>query len=273
MCRRTIAFALAALVVLPWPHRVEAGGQMSTPLQVQSIPMTQTDWGPGTPGVTDPLTYAQFNPALGRLDSVALTLTSTIHSDFELVFPATPTPTTLYVATTSTSDPSILSDPSLVRRLTDGPTVTLLGPDGVTPLFGAPGTRLPVDVVSLTESSGTWSSRLPVTDPRYIPPDEATLSLARTLDSSNGSLLSQFLGTGRIELPITAIAYSSFYSSSGNGAGMVLTAADATVTVQYQYTPFAAAAVPEPSGLALLGLGAGLCLVGAGATRRHGSAG
>src|SRR5207248_1400247 len=136
-----------------------------------------------------PLTFDQFNPVLGSLKSVDLTLTSTIHNDFTLIFVPTQIPTTLYVATTQTSDPSVLADPNQVKLLTDGPTITLIGPDGISQIFGAPGTTQPVDVVSLTESSGTWSSTLPVTDPHFIPPNNSQLSLSRSLDTLNAASL------------------------------------------------------------------------------------
>jgi hypothetical protein len=225
--------------------------------------MTQTNWESGTGSlVGSSFNFNQFDPSLGTLNSISLRLTATYRVDFELVFTA---PATLYVASTATTDPSILADPVLVQQLTDGATVTVRGPHGDTTLFGAPGTMLPVDVRSLTESSGTWSSRLPITDPNYIPPDVASISLSRTIDGSDASLLAQFKGTGHVNLPSLADAYSSFYTSSGNGAGMVLTSAGATLSLQYSYTPFSV--IPEPPGLILLALGAGLGLTAAGRRR------
>jgi PEP-CTERM motif len=264
MPRRTNAFALSFLAVLSLCHHATAGGQIiTTPLQTRSIPMTDTNWGKGTAGITDPFVFDQFNPSLGTLKAVDLTFTSTIRNDFELMFVATPKATTLYVATTATSNPSVLADPVAVQKLTDGPTVTVTGPGGVT-LFGAPATTLPVDVVSKTDpATETWSSLLPVTDPHFIPPSVATLSLSRSLDASNAAaLLPLFTGTGTIELPATAVAFSSFYSDSGNGGGVVLTKASATVTLQYEYL----ASVPEPSSLILLGLGVGITFL---ASRRR----
>jgi hypothetical protein len=257
MRRRTIAYELACLAALWLGHRPVAGGQIITPPQTVSIPMIQTNWGPGTPGINDPLNFQGFDSTLGTLTGVELTLSLTVRNDFLLVFPATPTPTTLYAATTQTTDPSVLANPSLVKQLTDGPGETLMAPDRSTQLFGGPGARLPVDVVSLTEPSGTWSSMLPVTDPHFIPPSIATISLTRTLDPSVASLLAEFIGKGTINLGATAAANSSFYSDSGNGSGTVLTSASATVTVQYVYTTTIQASIPEPSSAILLALGIG----------------
>lgn len=265
MSRPMFALALSALALLA-AARPAAAGPLTTSLQSASIPMSRTDWGPGSSGMQDPLVFQQFNPGLGTLDGVAVTLNATFNADFSMTFVPTPITTTIYLATTSTTDPTILSNPSLVAQLTDGPTITLSGPGGLSTIFGGPGTTMPVDVVSLTEPSGTYSSTLPVTDPNYIAPDNATFSLSRTLDGSDGSLFSSFIGTGTVGLPISAVAYASFYSSSGNGSGMVIETAGATVTVQYLYTPppvTTSVVVPEPSGCLLLGIGAALGLIAA----------
>ncbi len=270
MPRQINAFALSFLAVCWLCHHPAAGGQVSTPLQTRSIPMTPTDWGAGTIGVPDPLNFQRFDPSLGTLTDVEITLSLTIRNDYMLVFPSTPTPTTLYLATSQTTDPSVLANPSLVRQLTDGPRETLMAPDGITTIFGGSATTLPVDVVSLTEPGGTWSSMLPVTDPHFIAPSIVNLTLTRTLDASTASLLAEFIGSGGggIDLSDTAVANSSFYSNSGNGGGMVLTSASATVTIQYSYIP-SVASIPEPSSLVLLGLGAGITLLAAGRRLPH----
>ena len=241
MRRRIVGFGLLGVAWLALSHHPAAGGQIVTPLQTQSTSppgvMVATDWGVGTTGVTNPLSFGQFNPNLGSLSSIDITLTTTIRNDYEMVFVKTPIPTTIYLATTQTTDPSVLADPVKRALLTDGPTVTLFGPNGTTPIFGAPATRQPVDLVQLTESSGTWSSMFPITNPNYIPPTITEQSFSLTLTAADApSLFSDFIGTGDVNLPVAATAFSSYYSSSGNGGGAVLTKANAAVTIQYSYT-------------------------------------
>ena len=60
-------------------------------------------------------------------------------------------------------------------------------------------------------------------------------------NSSNGVTMAQ--------LPVTAIAQSSFASSSGNGFGSSVTLAGASISVVYHYV------LPEPSSFLLMGLG------------------
>jgi hypothetical protein len=262
MCRRIVGFELIGVACLLLSHHSAAGGEILTALQTQSTSppgvMVATDWGVGTTGIINPLTFEQFNPNLGSLTSIDITLTTNIRNDYEMVFVRTPIPTTMSLATTQTTDPSVLADPSKRASLTDGPTVTLFGPNGTTQIFGAPATRQPVDLVQLTESSGTWSSMFAITNPNYIPPTITEQTFSLTLTASDApSLFSDFIGMGDVNLPIAATAFSSFYSSSGNGGGAVRTMANAAVTIQYSYN---AAAIPEPSTAILLGLGIGISL-------------
>ena len=280
MRRRIIGFRLFGLALLLVAHRTAWGGQVVTPLQTQSTSpagtLVATDWGLGTNGITNPLVFDQFNPKLGTLTGIDVTLQTTIRNDYELIFVKTPIPTTIYVATSQTSDPSVLSNAAERATLTDGPTITLFGPDGKTQIFGAPATRQPVDFVQLTETSGTWSSLLPSSNPNFIEPTMTQQSFSLDLTAANApSLFSEFIGTGNVDLPVSATAFSSFFSSSGNGGGAVLTKANAIVTVQYTYdeeqsiTP---PPTPEPSSFILLGLGVGVCVVANKWRRRAASA-
>jgi hypothetical protein len=242
------------------PDYPAMGGEMLTRIQTQSTSppggLVPTNWGPGTSGVNSPLSFQQFDPKFGDLLDITITLTTNIRNDFTLTFVQTPIPTTIFVATSATSDPSILTDPEKRAMLTDGPTVTLFAPNGTTQLFGPPATTHPVDFFQLTETSGTWSSLLPATDPKFIPPAITQQSFSRTLTESNApSLFADFIGTGNVDLPVTAEAFSSIFSNSGNGGGGVLTKARAVVTIQYGF-------VPEPSSIILLGLGTGLGCLG-----------
>jgi len=270
MCRRIIGFELFCLAFSLLSHHAIAGGVILTSLQTQSAwpsgTLVDTDWGRG-------LIFDQFNPKLGTLNSIDITLTATVRNEYELIFS---TPSTLYVATSQTTDPRVLADPTERANLTDGPTVTLFGPNGTTQIFGAPATRQPVDLVQLTEPSGTssslfpitWSSLLSITDPHFIPPTETTQSFSRTLTDENAHLLfSEFIGPGNVDLSAFATAFSSFYSSSGNGSGGVTTTANASVTIQYAYT-----SVPEPSSLILwlgMGLGIGISFLASSRLRRR----
>jgi hypothetical protein len=275
MRRRIVGFALLGVACSLNSHHPVVGGEVLTPLQTQSTSapgvMVATDWGVGTTGITNPLTFDQFNPSLGSLTSIEITLTTTIRNDYEMVFVNTPTPTTMYLATTQTTDPSVLANPSERASLTDGPTVTLFGPNGTTQIFGAPATRQPVDLVQLTESSsGTWSSMLPITNPNYIAPTITEQTFSLTLTAADApSLYSDFIGMGDVNLPVAATAFSSFYSSSGNGGGAVRTTANAAVTIQYS---FDAIVTPEPSTAILLGLGITISLFASTRRRRAASA-
>jgi hypothetical protein len=259
---RIQSLAAGACCLACWCLSLPARGGDLTPVQSQSTSLsgelTATNWSAGTSGINNPLVFNQFDPKLGTLTSVDITLTTNIRNDFELIFVPTPIVTTIDVATTQTTDPSVLNDPAQRAKLTDGPTVTLFGPGGAM-IFGPPATRQPVDFVQLTESRGTWSSFLPVTDPHYVPPSVTEQSFSRSLVSSDSpSLFSDFIGMGSVHLPVTANSFSSFYSSSGNGGGAVLTKAKATVLIQYEFTPFS---VPEPTSVLLLGVGVAGILV------------
>lgn len=142
MRRRTVGIELACLAFLLLSLRPAVAGEVEVVTQPQMQETSKagvlvpTNWGVGTSGITSPFIFEQFDPKLGTLSFIELTLKTAVLNDYELVFVPTPIITTLYVATSQTSDPSILADPTKRAALTDGPTITVFGPNGTTQIFG-----------------------------------------------------------------------------------------------------------------------------------------
>jgi hypothetical protein len=265
MQKRTIGPWLLCLAFWLFSPEAMAGGViMQSDETSNPTDLIRTNWPPppGNPpiaGLHDPLVFNQFDSTMGKLTSIDVTMTINIRNDFVMTFVNTPIPTTIYLATSMTSDPSILSNPAKLATLTDGNTVTLSGPNGNGILLGPPATRQPVDFKSMTEPSGTWSST-PLPGQGFIAPTVIHQVVSLTLTAANDpSLFSEFIGKGQVDLPVSATAFSSFYSSSGNGSGTVLTSAQASVELQYVFTPFTV--IPEPSSAILLGLGIAVSVV------------
>jgi hypothetical protein len=102
MGRRTFAaefLGLASTLLTPFAM---TGGLKVTALQAQSTSppggLVATDWGPGTKGITNPLLFNQYNPSLGTLTSIDITLTTNITNDYESKFVETPMIVTIFVA-------------------------------------------------------------------------------------------------------------------------------------------------------------------------------
>jgi hypothetical protein len=237
---RTLTLALALLSITARADLITQE-QATFPAGV----LVDTDWGPGTQGIADPLTFARFDPHQGTLNALTIAFTEQIRNDFFLNF------TTASTITLTTNDPRH-------GNLT-GPVVTLFGPDGV-PFFDPSSTAQPPDVRQVMASSGTYSSLLNPTDPHFLAPTATEATLTRTI--SDPATLAAFTGSGNVELPVTATAHSSFESSTGNGGGGVLTRARADVTLSYNYTPPTPppAAVPEPATVVSLVVGIGMVL-------------
>jgi hypothetical protein len=101
-------------------------------------------------------------------------------------------------------------------------------------------------------------------DPNFIEPTQTDQAFARTLTAANAaSLFASFIGTGKTDLDVTAVAFSSFHSSSANGGGAVLTKGRAVVTIQYGFQ-----SIPEPTTAILLGLGIGITILANPSHRR-----
>jgi hypothetical protein len=227
-----------------------------TPVQTESIPLTQTDWNSTTSQLigSNPMVFNQFNSALGTLNSVNLTVSYTTVEAAGMMF-TTPATITLSTAFPGTNT---------------GTTLSLEGPGGTgnlltatAPVFtytrtygGAPGQTLP-------QLFSTDTNRFAPGSPFLLTPNgqpgNTTNSFTgtQTITFTNPAQLALFTGSGTVDLPAAAKAWSSFTTTSGNGMGAIQTFAGMKVSLSYTYT------VPEPSSVALLGLGGGgLLLLG-----------
>lgn len=179
------------------------------------VPSTLTDW-------SSSLTFPQFNPALGTLDSVTLALQSGLV-------------TTLTVENTGGATSSGTVRTELVLTPTD-------------PLNQIPaGDPLTVDYMT-PKQSFTLAGGQGIT----LPQMSASGNSANTYTA--GLILSEFTGNGSINLGLSTVTYTLLSYNGGNSYSSQVTTADATGSVTYDYT----AAVPEPStylaGLSALGM-------------------
>jgi len=235
-----------------------------TPLQTDSIPVTtQTDWGPTTPSLQgqNPMVFNKFDPSLGTLQGVDITMT---YSASEVASMTFTTPSTISLRTSQPGSPNVGT-----RIFINGPADT-------------PGSNLlsaSLPVLTYTKTYGTqagqtlpqtFSTSNPAGSQFYLTPDGQTTNAPQTgtvtVHITDPAQLALFTGPGTIGLPAHANAGSTFVTNTGNGSGTVMTFAGVTANLQYSY-----AAVPEPSSMALLGLGGGGLLL-AGRSRRRTSA-
>ena len=184
-----------------------------------SISAALTDW-------TNSVSLAQFNPALGNLVSVQVSVTSDLF-------------TTLTVQNVSSSPSSGTAITQLKQYFDTGayalfansPVLDYAGPDFD---YSIPGNGIITSGLLTASASATGS----------LATDNATLAA--------------FTGTGFMDF--TANTYTRTFLSNvgGNSGASQTTTADFTAVITYNYS---AAPVPEPSVVALCGLGlAGLVL-------------
>ncbi|GAC1468936.1 MAG: hypothetical protein NVSMB9_12120 [Isosphaeraceae bacterium] len=221
----------AGVVFISIERPVRADFNQTT--QTYSIPLTPTDFNPGTPSLLgkDPFQVQLFDPTkFGDMTLVGVGIN--LHYQFE---------NTLSMR---------FDNPSTITVNASG-SLHLYGPDGKTDLVNSPGfANTATEVATPADMYAKY-----FTEPTKV----------ITSDSGQGytdaATLAAFTGPGTISLPIYATANSGFTSTSGNGLGSSDTSASATLTVVYFF-----AAVPEPSSLVLMSLG-GLALGVAGWNR------
>jgi hypothetical protein len=180
-----------------------------------TIVASTTDW-------TQAATLPKFDPSLGTLTSVQITLSGMISGSVLIEsFDNAPSTVTSTLAATLT-----LTRPDLSTLVVSMPAYVTV--DNLSAYDG---------VLDFGGSSGRTHSAIMATSMNSLitPPPASDLSL--------------FTGVGSIVLPVTARGTSSVVGSGNLVAGFS-TKAGATVTVDYIYDE-----VPEPASLALVGLG------------------
>ena len=236
-----------------------------TPVQTATIAPTIPNWSQATASLagSDPLVFNQFNPALGQLQSVDVTMTYTTYNLVSMRFSVG---TTIILRSAFDQTPNA------------GPTVTLNGPTT------GPSTTLltassPVSTYTKTDgvlgqvfaqpqSFGDDTTRFTPGSGSFLTPDGQPTNFTnsftgmKSVTITDPSQLALFTGPGTVGLPASSTAGRTITVDGGNGFGSILTFTGLTVDLSYNY------AVPEPSSMALLGLGAGGLLV-AGRLRRR----
>jgi len=236
-----------------------------TPVQTQTIAPAYAVWSPSTTFQGGPLVFDKFDPALGNLQSVNLTVSYSFTNKVSMTFTNPSAPQTISLTTALPESPTV------------GPTITLNGPTG-----GPLSTLLTVSapVVSYTRTYGGPGQTQPQTfsnnpsqfapgSPFFLTPDgmpnnpTSTFTGTRTITINNPSQLALFLGSGNFGLPASAWFGATNRETGNNDYGSLVTYAGLSVSLSYTY------AVPEPQSLALLGLGTGgMLLVGHRRRRR-----
>jgi hypothetical protein len=234
---------------------------VTTPLQSQSIAPTIPNWGPTTPSLQgkDPLVFSQFDPSLGQLQSVNVTMS---YNTSEVVNMNFVTASTITLRSASAATPNQGAMVVLNGPIPNTNLITASAPVfSYTKTYGSPGQALP-------QAFSNDPTKVQPGSPFFLTPDgqpnnlTSTFSGSQSVTISDANQLALFTGTGTVGLPVFAAAGSSFTTTSGNGSGSIITRAGVTVTLSYTYV------VPEPSSVALLGLGGGGILL-AGRIRRR----
>lgn len=218
---KSLLLAACALVALG------TTAQAAVLTYTDAIISTATDW-------TSTLSVPKFNPALGTLTNINITLTGTVLGNVMVEsMSASPANVTTNLAASLT-----LTRPDSTTLLVSFPAFTatqaFTAYDGTLDFAGTSG----ITYAAINSSQTAFVS---------TPPPATDLSL--------------FTGSGTISLPISAHGASSV-TGSGNLVAGFQTRAAAMLQIDYIYD---AIAVPEPTALALLGLG----VIGAGMRRRR----
>jgi hypothetical protein len=176
-----------------------------------------TNWGLGNGEVhpSEALSLPQFNPALGTLLSIDLSLSADANTTFTV--------------TDLSGNPNEVTGTSSAK-------VTAYAP-GTLPTYSTAGLVLVNPVNSIDEPLGP----------------NATITFSASASATQDALVplanfGAFEGAGTVYVPISGKGASSAIDQNGNITVTTQTAADAYGTITYEYNP---AATPEPGSVAL----------------------
>jgi hypothetical protein len=201
--KKLLALVLLAIASIALPAQASTLGPLPT---TTPIAPTLTDWA-GT------LEFPQFDPSLGTLISVELTISGAISTDI-----------TVANSATTGSDGTVKTE-CLFTVQDSGNNLVAPQLDLLSPVFSyslAPGGSI---------SSGTLMK-----------------SGSDTQTYTSPVVLSEFTGLGSITLNASTFTQTLLANTGGNTAAGQVTTGSATGTVTYNFTP-----VPEPGSLAMLG--------------------
>lgn len=212
----TLLFALpSAQAALMAPPAVLPPGSSLLPPAGNTLTLPTLSVGETQPNWQTTLQFAQFNSALGTLDSVTLSLSGRVRSNF---------------SATNYDDPSTTSHFS---NMLMGSLEGLL----------ANGTGITLNFEALDERQLDGGSSY----------SGVELDRSRSRDLVLTSQLGDFIGNGTLDFLLRADASSSVSGDADDFEGLVQTLSSGKLVVTYHYTAVTQN-VPEPGALALVGL-------------------